>query len=73
MSDGAYRVHFRSLMATINYEELLDPAHLPDEQAFNSSLRIIEKRLTDMNCVAVIEEILSISKPQLMATFLSGK
>jgi hypothetical protein len=60
-------------MATINYEELLDPAHLPDEQAFHSSLRIIEQHLTNMNCIAVIEEILSISKPQPIAAFLSGK
>ena len=60
-------------MSTINYGELLDPAHLPNEQAFKSSLRLIEQHLTNMNCIAVIEEILSISKPQSMAAFLSGK
>jgi hypothetical protein len=60
-------------MEAIDYAGLLDPAHLPDEQAIKSSLQIVEQHLTEENCIAVVEEILSIANPQSTAIFLSGK
>ena len=60
-------------MEVIDYAGLLDPAHLPDEQSMKSSLKIIEQHLTEENCIAVIEEIMSIAKPQSIAVFLSSK
>ena len=60
-------------MEAIDYAGLLDPVHLPDEHALDSSLRIIGQLLTNVNCIMVIDEILSIGKPQLTAVFLSGK
>ena len=60
-------------MEAIDYAGLLDPAHLANEQAIKSSLQMVEQHLTEENCIAVVEEILSIANPQSTAIFLSGK